>query len=801
MANKYYTAFTVIETDNVVEHQENIILDQTVREYRSPFLVAEEKIMIRASDNVHNEIFSMFESSRIFTIDSENDDLYYITINKPDVIKNVAFHYREALKKVDIKDFDFSEFFKAVINDVLKNGNIVRFGIGLNADKIAWNIDNIDILGDVSSLPDAATPELIVHTPLSKDLIENKQLINLNIFTITRKENDGIYVYVALDTPIRFQDTFKVFLMELKKENKPVFFYFLPPGIYQALLMRVFHTWLQTLDKVELLFEFHHTIAKEILGHAERSIESFKTIVDKALQMKFNEIKFRVLHQKNDIPQKVNIYFSDGTQHVFYKSEYLPIYYKQFLSLIENVDITLAQLLDKPYDFSITIGNQDLRVATIPIGRTAILARNSGILAPSMTVRIRTAQSVLDSLYKMGHAPTVYPRFALYIMPNQFSPRPVSGAIYLAGEMHSGKSTFAITFQKMLFNKGVVDVFAMEDPIEEVVEEFSQFDLSVQAESIEQIEEKKRNKALAFVKSVLRHDPSLINVGEIRDADMLSAFIQIALSGKPSMATIHAPNLPSIFDKLNELKASPEQMVNVTTALVFLTLLPAVQPKYLIQLPLFDKNGKPNRETMARLEERLEELSNRAIYSRQDIEKIKRTYLGPYYIYEALLEFVMALAVLVEHFRADGDADGLAFARRWLKELLTNPKIYLLNETKVRQLPKQSLIYLSGKKVQAGSFWLLTAEDKAELYKIMKHGISHKNIRIIARRSDNFVSMDEELLWNVITGAISYEHAIDRLVKHQEIYPFAKMSQEELEERLNVTSDLISKARERIIGK
>ncbi len=116
-----------------------------------------------------------------------------------------------------------------------------------------------------------------------------------------------------------------------------------------------------------------------------------------------------------------------------------------------------------------------------------------------------------------------------------------SGMILSTGPTGSGKTTTLYTLLKML-NSPEVSIVTIEDPIEYAVQD------------IEQIQVNART-ALTFangLRSVLRQDPDIIMVGEIRDAETANIAVNTALTGHLLLSTLHtndaATTLPRLAD-------------------------------------------------------------------------------------------------------------------------------------------------------------------------------------------------------------------------------------------------------------
>jgi type IV pilus assembly protein PilB len=115
------------------------------------------------------------------------------------------------------------------------------------------------------------------------------------------------------------------------------------------------------------------------------------------------------------------------------------------------------------------------------------------------------------------------------------------GMILSTGPTGSGKTTTLYTVIKMLNNPGV-SIVTIEDPIEYAVDHIEQIQVNP-------------NAGLTFangLRSILRQDPNIIMVGEIRDAETATIAVNTALTGHLLLSTLHtndaATTLPRMLD-------------------------------------------------------------------------------------------------------------------------------------------------------------------------------------------------------------------------------------------------------------
>ena len=128
---------------------------------------------------------------------------------------------------------------------------------------------------------------------------------------------------------------------------------------------------------------------------------------------------------------------------------------------------------------------------------------------------------------------------------NQMIKQP-HGIILVTGPTGSGKTTTLYTSLKHLATPEV-NVCSVEDPIELVEPSFNQMQVQ-------------HNIGLDFangVKTLLRQDPDIIMVGEIRDRETAEMAVQAALTGHLVLSTLHTNDAPSAIARLTEIGVPP----------------------------------------------------------------------------------------------------------------------------------------------------------------------------------------------------------------------------------------------------
>ena len=170
----------------------------------------------------------------------------------------------------------------------------------------------------------------------------------------------------------------------------------------------------------------------------------------------------------------------------------------------------------------------DLRVATLPT-----------VHGEKIVMRILDKSSVLLQLSDLGFLPENYLRFEeSYTKPY--------GMILVTGPTGSGKST-TLYATLNIKNSPDVNIITVEDPVE------------YQLPGVNQVQT--NNKAgLTFasaLRSILRSDPDIVLIGEIRDRETAQISVEAALTGHLVLSTLHTNDAPSALTRLIEMGIEP----------------------------------------------------------------------------------------------------------------------------------------------------------------------------------------------------------------------------------------------------
>jgi type IV pilus assembly protein PilB len=170
----------------------------------------------------------------------------------------------------------------------------------------------------------------------------------------------------------------------------------------------------------------------------------------------------------------------------------------------------------------------DLRVATLPT-----------VYGEKVVIRILDKSSVLLNLQDLGFAEENFTRF-------ETSFKKPYGMILVTGPTGSGKSTTLYATLNIL-NKIDRNIITVEDPVEYRLAGVNQIQINQRA-------------GLTFasaLRSILRSDPDIVLIGEIRDRETAQIAVEAALTGHLVLSTLHTNDAPSAITRLIEMGIEP----------------------------------------------------------------------------------------------------------------------------------------------------------------------------------------------------------------------------------------------------
>jgi len=201
------------------------------------------------------------------------------------------------------------------------------------------------------------------------------------------------------------------------------------------------------------------------------------------------------------------------------------------LKVLAKLDIAERR---KPQDGRISLSAAaagrmlDVRVATLPT-----------VEGEAVVMRLLDKSKKPPTLDEVGLSPAMRERLLRLI-------RRPTGALLVTGPTGSGKSTTLFACMTEI-NRPEINVITVEDPVEYRLAGLNQVQINPRA-------------GLTFataLRSILRSDPDVVMVGEIRDVETAKISIEAALTGHLVLSTLHTNDAPSALTRLNEMGVEP----------------------------------------------------------------------------------------------------------------------------------------------------------------------------------------------------------------------------------------------------
>jgi general secretion pathway protein E len=220
----------------------------------------------------------------------------------------------------------------------------------------------------------------------------------------------------------------------------------------------------------------------------------------------------------------------DGVLHSVYE---LPKnVHSAVVSRIKNMSRLDMSEKRRPQDGRIRTDKGDtaveIRVSTLPVA-----------FGEKVVMRIMDPDILFQELEQLGFTPTDLIRY------NQFINMP-HGIVLVCGPTGSGKSTTLYSTLRHLSTPGI-NITTIEDPIEMVHEDFNQISVQPAVDIT----------FSTILRNILRQDPDIIMIGEMRDVETAQNAVQAAMTGHLVLSTLHTNDAPSSITRLLDLGIPP----------------------------------------------------------------------------------------------------------------------------------------------------------------------------------------------------------------------------------------------------
>jgi type IV pilus assembly protein PilB len=231
------------------------------------------------------------------------------------------------------------------------------------------------------------------------------------------------------------------------------------------------------------------------------------------------------------------------------------------LKVMANLDIAERRTpQDGRFSHLFTAGGRrvDIRVATLPTK-----------YGERITMRLLAVQTDSLTLKTLGFAPEHQRMIEDFL-------RRIQGMMIMTGPTGSGKTTTLYAAIRMLLEERRVNIITIEDPIEYEIAGIAQCEVD-------------SGDKVSFAKalrSILRHDPDVVMVGEIRDKETADIAIKAALTGHMVLGTLHTNSAAATVTRLIDMGIEPYLVAAALRLAVAQRLLRRLCPHCRIARPL-----------------------------------------------------------------------------------------------------------------------------------------------------------------------------------------------------------------------
>ncbi len=255
--------------------------------------------------------------------------------------------------------------------------------------------------------------------------------------------------------------------------------------------------------------------------------------------------------------------------------------YQRVLNRVKVLSKMKLNITKAPQDGRFTIRQSDVAIEV----RVSVLPSEYG---ESIVMRLLDPRSIQANLEDLGM------RTDVLTQVKELLARP-QGTLLTTGPTGSGKTTTLYAFLNHL-NTPDMKIITVEDPIEYHIKGVNQT----------QVEPSKGYTFAGGLRAIVRQDPDIILIGEIRDLETASIALEAALTGHMVLSTIHTNDAAGTIPRLIDLGAKPETIAPAMTMAMGQRLLRRLCVSCKKKLPLEEKDTQKLEEQIAPISKRFD---------------------------------------------------------------------------------------------------------------------------------------------------------------------------------------------------
>lgn len=254
-------------------------------------------------------------------------------------------------------------------------------------------------------------------------------------------------------------------------------------------------------------------------------VQLVRTMIEQAVRQRASDIHIEAMERQVRVRYRI-----DGVlfERASYSIALLPAIIAR-VKIVGGMDISEKR---KPQDGRITqvVDRQeyDIRVSVLPT-----------VFGEKVVMRLTSKNALTKEKSQLGLKPHAMKKFDHILM----NPH---GILLVTGPTGSGKSTTLYTALSEL-NKEDVNIITVEDPVEANIDGINQVHVNPKA-----------NLTFASaLRSILRQDPDIIMIGEIRDQETATIAVQASITGHLVVSTLHTNSAASTITRLEDMGIEP----------------------------------------------------------------------------------------------------------------------------------------------------------------------------------------------------------------------------------------------------
>ncbi len=250
-------------------------------------------------------------------------------------------------------------------------------------------------------------------------------------------------------------------------------------------------------------------------------VQLVRSLIEQAVRQRASDIHIEALESKVRVRYRI-----DGAlyEKMVYDNSLLPAISTR-IKIMGGMDISEKR---KPQDGRMTVmvdrREYDIRISSIPT-----------VHGEKLVMRISSKLNLTRDIKELGLDPD-----EMETMQKMLA-KPY-GILFVTGPTGSGKSTTLYTALSAL-NKEQVNIVTVEDPVEADIEGINQI----------QVNNKVELTFASALRSILRQDPDIIMIGEIRDQETASIAVQASITGHLVVSTMHTNNAVGTLNRMADM--------------------------------------------------------------------------------------------------------------------------------------------------------------------------------------------------------------------------------------------------------